>query len=113
MLRQVQLARSTIREQRSALASVVRDWNRIAKRINQAIDKYERAIAELPISAPDRLAPSDLLGCLKECAEAHQLEPLAAIEETLKANEKEIRGAGRKRASKRKRRAAREARNAA
>jgi len=105
-LRQVQLARSTIRGQRSDLARVVRDWNRIVKRINRAIERYDLAVAELGIDGPDRIDPTALLGCLKDCVEQEQTEPLAAIEATLKENERAIRAAGRKREKQRQRRAA-------
>lgn len=107
-LRQVKLARSTIRDQRSDLARVAAQWNRIAKRINQALVRYDRSVEALGISSPGPLRPADLLDCLKGCVDEQQRQPLDDIEQTLADNEREIKAAGRLRSRKLARRTKRE-----
>lgn len=102
-LHQVKLARSTVRDQRSDLARIVAQWNRIVKRINRALARYDRAVEVLDISSPGPISPTDLLQCLKGCAD-DQRQPLDDIEEALKENERQIRAAGRKRTKKLERR---------
>ena len=106
-LRQVQLARSTVREQRSDIARVVSSWNRIAKRINRAIGRYNLSVEQLDVPNVERLEPVLLLECLKGCVGDYQTGPLDALEVALKENERVIKAAARKRTRKLQRRAAR------
>ncbi len=95
VLRQAELARSTIRDQRSELARVVSSWNRIAKRVNKAIVRYERVTESVGLYGPERLQPGDLLGCVKACVDEAQTSPLDSIDETLKEHVAELRKAAR------------------
>jgi hypothetical protein len=103
--RQIQLARSTLRDQRGDVARVVSQWNRIAKRVNVALAKYGRVVDELGLAVPDAMRSVDLLDCLKSCVDEHQLSPLDEIEGMLVEQETELRAAARASARKSKARA--------
>lgn len=101
LLRQIGLARTTIRAQRSDLARILREWRAIAKKVNAAIAKYERSVDDLGLSSLDSLQPTDLVACLKGCVDDEQTTKLEALEAELDSHEGAIRGAGKKRANKR------------
>jgi hypothetical protein len=88
--RQIQLARSTIRDQRPEIARIVSSWNRIAKKINVAMLKYERLIEDLPIALPFAIQAKDLLDCIKSCQDDHQISPLDEIEAALVDHEHDL-----------------------
>ncbi len=81
--RQVELARSTIKDQRSDVARMVLQWNRISKRINGAIAKYGKVVDELGLFAPEAIRPVELLDCLKGCVDDTQKSKLDEIDEAL------------------------------
>lgn len=102
--RQIELARSTLRDQRGDIARIVSQWNRISKKINGAIDKYGKVVDELMLMPPDAIRPVELLDCIKACVDETQRSPLDAIEETLAEQAKELRQAAAASTRRRKRR---------
>lgn len=109
VLRACELARSTIREQRGELARIASAWNRIAKRINVSVRRYERTIESLGLGMSFPIRSADLLDCLKGCVQDEQIAKLEDVESELKAHQKDVRAAGRRRTRQRARRDARRA----
>lgn len=109
LARQIQLARSTIRDQRSDVARIVSQWNRITKRINLAMMKYERVIDEIGLTTSLPLRAVELLDCLKSCQGDVQLQPLDDLEEMLEGHSAELKAAA---AASRRRRTKRDKRRA-
>lgn len=109
ILRQAQLARSTLREQRSEVARIVSSWSRIAKKINAAVSRYEKSIEDssgwpvFDAGFGDKLKASDLLGCLKDCQDSEQRSRLDELDEALAAQVKELRRSARKSETRRAR----------
>lgn len=102
--RAVELARSTLRDQRSDVARIVSQWNRISKRINRSIEKYSRVVDELGLFPPDAIRPVELLDCIKACVDETQRSPLDAIDETLAEQQAELKKAAAASARRRKKR---------
>lgn len=93
MARQITLARSTIRDQRSDLARIVSQWSRIAKRVNFAMERYERVIDEVGLTGSVPLRPVELLDCLKACRDDTQISPLDEFEDMLRSHTAELKKA--------------------
>jgi hypothetical protein len=108
--RQIQLARSTLRDQRGDVARVVSQWNRIAKRVNVALAKYGRVVDELGLFVPDKIRAVELLDCLKSCVDETQVSPLEEIEGLLLEQETELRAAARASARRKKKKTSARAR---
>lgn len=115
ILRQAQLARSTLREQRSDVARIVSSWHRIVAKINAAVTRYEKSLEDSSgwpeiDSGLDKLKAGDLLGCMKDCREENQTSPLDSLDEALAAQVKELKSGARKSAQRQAKRAKKRAR---
>ena len=110
LARQIQLARSTIRDQRSDVARIVSQWSRISKRINAAMTRYERIIDEVGLTGALPLVPSELVACLKGCQSDVQIAALDELDEMLAGHAAELKKAARKSVRRRTKRDKRRAR---
>lgn len=112
ILRNSAIARATVRTQRGDLARLIREWNRVSKRINGALIRYGRSVDDIGLIVPDLIQPRDLVECFKGCSSDNQLTLLDNIDEILRDSERELKAAARKESRRSERRQVKRAKRA-